>query len=175
MLFPDVLLTPRLKLRPIAPSDAQPIFDGYAQDGQVTRFLTWRPHTSLAQTVSYVADCMAATSSRTYVLAERSSERVIGALAVRRTNRHAVDVGYVLERPCWGQGLMTEALSEVARWALGQEHIWRFWAVCDVENLGSARAMEKAGLSREGVLRRWIIHPNMGDAPRDCLVLAHVR
>ncbi len=117
-MFPDGLLTPRLQLRPIAPRDARPIFDGYAQDREVTRFLTWRPHTTLSQTEAYVADCMAATSSRTYVLAERSSERVIGALAVRRTNRHAFDVGYVLERPSWGQGLMTEALTEVTRWAL---------------------------------------------------------
>ena len=100
-MFPDGLLTPRLHLRPIAPRDAKPIFDGYAQDCEVTHFLTWRPHTTLSQTEAYVADCMAATSSRTYVLEERSSERVIGTFAVRRTNRHAFDVGYVLERPSW--------------------------------------------------------------------------
>ena len=174
-MFPDGLLTPRLHLRPIAPRDAKPIFDGYAQDREVTRFLTWRPHTALWQTESYVADCMAATSSRTYVLEERSSERVIGALAIRRTNNHAFDVGYVLERPSWGRGLMTEALAEVTRWALNQKGIWRLWTVCDVENVGSSRVMEKAGLSREGVLRRWIFHPNVSDEPRDCLVMAKVR
>ena len=174
-MFPDGLLTPRLHLRPIAPRDAKPIFDGYAQDREVTRFLTWRPHTALWQTESYVADCMAATSSRTYVLEERSSERVIGAFAIRRTNNHAFDVGYVLERPSWGRGLMTEALAEVTRWALNQKGIWRLWTVCDVENVGSSRVMEKAGLSREGVLRRWILHPNVSDEPRDCLVMAKVR
>ncbi len=173
-MFPDGLLTPRLQLRPIAPRDARPIFHGYAQDREVTRFLTWRPHTTLSQTEAYVADCMAATSSRTYVLVERASERVIGAFAVRRTNGHAFDVGYVLERPSWGRGLMTEALTEVTRWALSQKGIWRLWTVCDVENVGSSRVMEKAGLSREGVLRRWIIHPNTSDEPRDCLVMAKV-
>ena len=35
--------------------------------------------------------------------------------------------------------------------------------------------MEKAGLEREGVLRRWGVHPNMGDAPRDCISYAKVR
>ncbi len=174
-MFPDGLLTQRLHLRPIAMRDARPIFEGYAQDPQVTRFLTWRPHETLSQTESYVADCMAATSTRTYALVERSSERVVGAFAVRRTNAHAFDVGYVLERPSWGRGLMTEALAEVARWALSQDGIWRFWSVCDVENVGSVRVMEKAGLLREGVLRRWIIHPNVSDEPRDCFVLAKVR
>jgi [ribosomal protein S5]-alanine N-acetyltransferase len=71
----------------------------------------------------------------------------------------------VLARPTWGQGLMTEALSEVVGWALRQPGIWRIGDVCDVENLASARVMEKAGLEREGVLRRWGVHPNLGEVP----------
>ena len=63
----------------------------------------------------------------------------------------------------------------MTRWALSQYGIWRLWSVCDVENAGSARVMEKAGLSREGLLRRWIIHPNLSDEPRDCFVLAKVK
>ena len=174
-MFPERLLTRRLHLRPIAPRDAQPIFDGYAQDPQVTRFLTWRPHTALSQTQAYVGDCMAATSSRTYVMTERAGERVIGALAMRRIHGHAVDVGYVLERSSWRQGPLTEALAEAARWALDEHDVRRFWAVCDAENVGSSRVLERAGLSREGVLRRWIIHPNGSDEPRDCLVMAKVK
>ena len=54
---------------------------------------------------------------------------------------------------------MTEALTEIVRWALAQPAIFRIGAVCDVENVRSARVMEKAGLIREGVLRRFLIHP----------------
>jgi len=39
----------------------------------------------------------------------------------------------------------------------------------------SARVLEKLGMSREGVLRRWIIHPNISAEPRDCYVYAKVR
>ncbi len=59
------------------------------------------------------------------------------------------------------------------RW--GRTDIWRFGDVCDVENVASARVMETAGLTREGVLRRWAVHPNLGDAPRDCWSFAKVR
>ncbi len=45
-MLPDGFRTDRLVLRPIAPEDAGPIFDAYAQDAEVTRFLTWRPHRS---------------------------------------------------------------------------------------------------------------------------------
>ena len=70
---------------------------------------------------------------------------------------------------------MSEALGEVARWAMRQPGIWRIGAVCDTENLASARVMEKAGLVREGVLRRWLIHPNVGSEPRDCFSYALTR
>ena len=70
---------------------------------------------------------------------------------------------------------MTEALAAATDWTLGQPGIWRISGVCDVENLASARVMEKAGLVREGVLRRWIVHPNLSDAPRDSFSYAKVR
>ena len=70
---------------------------------------------------------------------------------------------------------MTEALLEVVDWAMRQDSIWRIGAVCDIENPASARVMEKAGLRREGILRRWIIHPNIGSEPRDCFSYAKIR
>jgi RimJ/RimL family protein N-acetyltransferase len=70
---------------------------------------------------------------------------------------------------------MTEALTEIVQWALAQPAIFRIGSVCDVDNIGSARVMEKAGLVREGVLRQWLIHPNISKEPRDCFSYARVR
>jgi [ribosomal protein S5]-alanine N-acetyltransferase len=70
---------------------------------------------------------------------------------------------------------MTEVLVEVVTWALKQPSVFRISAVCDVENIASARVMEKAGLLREGLLRRWLMHPNVSDEPRDCFSYARVR
>jgi ribosomal-protein-alanine N-acetyltransferase len=174
-MFPNAFQTARLILRPIAPADARSIFDGYAQDPDVTRFLTWRPHTRIEQTEAYVARCLEAVSSRTYVITGRGAEKLLGAFDLRHSGRFRLGYGYVLARSSWGQGLMTEALTEVAGWALSQPDIWRIGDVCDVENLASARVMEKAGLTCEGVLRRWMTHPNACDEPRDCFSYAKVR
>jgi ribosomal-protein-alanine N-acetyltransferase len=176
-MFPDVFRTARLTLRPIALEDASPIFDGYAQDRKVTRFLIWRPHRNRDDTVAYITGCMAAPShlSRTYVLLGRDDHQVRGSIHLRREAPHRLGVGYVLGQPWWGQGLMTETLVEVVRWALSQDAIWRIGAVCDVENVASARVMEKASLAKEGILRRWIMHPNVSDLPRDCFSYARVR
>lgn len=176
-MLPDRLETARLTLRPLARGDALAIFVGYAQDPEVVRYLIWRPHRRLAETEAYIAGCLAepATRSRTYALIGREDGRLIGAFAMRRPEPHRLDCGYVLGHPFWGRGLMTEALAETVRWAIAEAEIWRIGAVCDIDNIASARVMEKAGLAREGLLRRWLVHPNLGPEPRDCYSYALTR
>jgi len=176
-MLPETFQTERLILRPIAPTDGDAIFEGYAQDAEVTRFLVWRPHRDRAETEAYIARCLATPTNeaRTYVLTGRDDGRVRGALDLRWPASHRLEFGYVLARPWWGQGLMTEALTEVVRWALARPGIFRVGAWCDAENIGSARVMEKAGLIREGVARRWWRPPNIEGDPRDCYVYAITR
>lgn len=60
-------------------------------------------------------------------------------------------------------------------WSLMQPSIFRVYAECDVENTASARVLEKVGMSRERILRKWIMHPNVSDGLRDCLRYAIVK
>ena len=110
-----------------------------------------------------------------YVLAGRQDGALRGVFEFRHAEPHRFGFGYALARAFSGQGLMTEALAAVVEWALAQPGVWRIGDVCDVDNIASARVMEKAGLVREGVLRRWAVHPNIGDEPRDCVSYAKVR
>src|SRR5437667_8436856 len=73
------------------------------------------------------------------------------------------------------QGLMGEAVTAMVEWALAQPMIYRVWAICDVDNVASARLFERVGMEREGVLRRWLVHPNLSEAPRDCLCYSIVK
>jgi [ribosomal protein S5]-alanine N-acetyltransferase len=67
---------------------------------------------------------------------------------------------------------MTEIVRVLIDWALSQPSIYRVSAVCDSENLASARVMEKAGMQREGLVHRGVLHPNISDEPRDCWLYA---
>lgn len=67
---------------------------------------------------------------------------------------------------------MPEAVGAVIGWALNRENIYRVWAACDVDNATSIRVLEKVRMQREGLLRRWVVHPNIGKEPRDCYVYA---
>jgi [ribosomal protein S5]-alanine N-acetyltransferase len=63
-----------------------------------------------------------------------------------------VELGYALARAYWGRGFATEAGTAVVAWALERPEIHRVWAVCDAENVASARMLEKLGMRREGPL-----------------------
>ncbi len=57
MTPPETLETPRLRLRLPVPEDAAAIFTQYAQDREVTRYLTWRPHASIEATREFLRRC----------------------------------------------------------------------------------------------------------------------
>jgi len=97
-MFPEHLETARLLLRPIAPIDAVPIFDGYAQDPEVTCVLTWRPHSDITETEAHIARCVIETLSKTYVLIGKRDGKVIGSFALRGAAPHCLGYGYVLAR-----------------------------------------------------------------------------
>ena len=174
-MFPKAFSTARLLLRPIQADDAAAIFNSYGHDAEVTRFLTWRPHESIEATNGFVQACLNAETSHTYMVTLPATGEVVGVFDLRTPSKTRVEFGYALARSHWGQGLMTEALTEVVEWALRQPSIWRIGAVADIENIGSMRVMEKAGLKREGVLRRWLVHPNTSPDPRDCVSFAATR
>jgi len=168
LMLPDQFTTARLTFTPLASQDAPLIFNTYAQDMEVARFMTWRPHKSPVETEAYVTSALSG-SSHTYLLRDKADGRLHGVFEVRQPAPHWLGYGYLLARPSWGKGLMVEALAAVVGWGLCQSDIWRIGDVCDVDNLASARVMEKAGLAREALLRRWTMHPNISGEPRDCI------
>jgi len=106
---------------------------------------------------------------------ERAADKQVMGMMIARVDAGKWELGYVLARQHWGRGFMTEALKELIAWALKQKDIYRIWAVCDVDNLASARVMEKSGMQREGILRRWSVHPNLSAEPRDSYCYAIVK
>jgi RimJ/RimL family protein N-acetyltransferase len=174
---PERIETERLVLRIPKFTDAAVLFDTYMQDPEVTRYVMWRPHTSIDQTIEFLKGCIAAWEGERrfpYVILLKGSDNPIGMVDFHITGT-IVGIGYVMGRAYWGKGYMPEAVQIIVNWALEQPSIYRVCADCDVENTASARVMEKVGMQREGVLRRYSIHPNINDEPRDCYLYAIVK
>ena len=176
-MIPTLLKTSRLRLRLPSLDDAVEICGRYATDPEVTRYMVWRPHSRLADTHAFLHRTIAAIEAGTeaqWVIERQGLELPIGMIGFRLAG-HAAELGYVLERPCWGRGYVTEAAKALVDWALGEPTIYRVWAVCDVEHRASARVLEKMGMEREGLLRRSTVLPNLSAEPRDCWCYARVK
>ena len=177
LALPDQLTTARLVLREPRLSDAAAFFEAYTQDIEVARYMTWRPHTALAETEAFIAYCMrgwASGSSRPYVVVRRGDDVPIGMLEARLFP-HSVDLGYVLQRKHWGQGFMPESINALCDAALALPACFRIQATCDAENRASARTLEKSGFAYEGKLARHTVLPNLDHEPRASLIYARCR
>ena len=173
---PEVLETPRLRIRKLVEEDAQVLFDRWAQDPEVTRFLPWSPDLSPEDALAYVRRCVASWEDGTrfaWILEDRETGAVVGHIAAY-LSEYAAELTYLMARDSWGKGLMVEAVDAVSGWFLSLPAIYRIWAVVDTENLASARVLEKASFAREGTLRRSITCPNVSATPRDAFMYARV-
>jgi len=62
-------------------------------------------------------------------------------------------LAYVLARAYWRQGIMTEALQALLRFGFDTKNLNRIEAEVAVDNIASARTLEKLGFQEEGILR----------------------
>jgi ribosomal-protein-alanine N-acetyltransferase len=180
--LPETLETERLLLRRPRLADAPVVLEAWGQDPEVTRYIGWETHRTVADSEAYLTAQEEAWSKgeghRAWLIEERSAPHPVGAIGITFEGAGLrAWLGYVLARRCWGRGLMTEALVEVSRASFGlAPRLHRLWAVCDVENAASARVLEKAGYAFEGVLRAWALAPNLdAERPRDCRCYARLR
>jgi RimJ/RimL family protein N-acetyltransferase len=68
--------------------------------------------------------------------------------------RVSAEIGYWLGERFWNRGIMTEAVRAVTEYGFEQFALTRIFAVPYATNVASHRVLEKAGYTREGLLRR---------------------
>ena len=166
-----IIETARLIMRRPVVEDAVPIFQRYASDPEVTRYLAWPRHTSLEDTAAFIdfsdAD-WAKWPAGPLLIFSRMNGTLLGGTGLGFTAARVAVTGYVLTREEWGKGYATEALAamvDVSR-SIG---VTRLSATCHVDHRASWRVMEKCGFTREGVLRRHTVLPNLSPEPVDVL------
>jgi RimJ/RimL family protein N-acetyltransferase len=153
------------------------MFVRYSQNPAVTRYMSWTPHRSIDDTLEYLERILGdnnAGRSCGYLIFSKETENLLGSVG-GIIEKHRMTFGYCLAQDAWGNGYATEAARSFVDVAFRHPEIMRIQAYCDLENRASARVLEKAGLSLEGTLRRYMVMPNLSDAPRDMFSYAIVR
>jgi RimJ/RimL family protein N-acetyltransferase len=102
-----------------------------------------------------------AATGRGFALAivDPGSDRPLGSIGCRMARATGVaDVGYWVAPDARGRGLATMALRTLTTWVFANLHPARIELLADPGNVASQRVAEKAGFSREGVLRSYHEH-----------------
>jgi RimJ/RimL family protein N-acetyltransferase len=74
-------------------------------------------------------------------------------LALTSWEQGIAEIGYALTSDAQGRGLMAPALTDLLAELFGQTAIERLEARCSVDNVASQHVLDKAGFTREGLLR----------------------
>ena len=144
-----VLKTERLTLRAWLPEDLDDLFE-YASVPGVGEMAGWAHHTDrwVSQTVlNHFIE-----GKKTFALVYHG--KVIGSLGVENyrekrfpefAEKRCRELGFILSKTYWGQGLMPEAVNEVLRWLFEEKGLDAVFCGHFLRNTASARVQEKCG------------------------------
>lgn len=153
-----------LLLRPFLESDAQAMYDNWASCPDNVLHVTWDAHESPEVTKQSIARWVENYQNLDFykwaICLKENPDSVIGDISVVDMDEavNACEVGYILSKDYWGQGLMTEALKAVLNYLLQDAGFNRVTARFVTANPASGRVMAKAGMSYEGTFRQAVLH-----------------
>ena len=99
-------------------------------------------------------------------------EEVIGGIGVK-INQHRSyigEIGYFIDEAYWGQGIATEAVRLLEIICFEELKMTRIELLMLPENIASERVATKSGYSKEGILKKALVHKD--GSKRDCLLYA---
>ncbi|MEK6276073.1 MAG: GNAT family N-acetyltransferase [Actinomycetota bacterium] len=155
----DVLLRP--------PTEADiPAVTAACQDEELVRFLPRFPSPYRDQDArEWIASCNSSEASRDFLIVNAAGGDLLGAIGVRLGEIGAI--GYWIAKEARGRGIATRATRLLSRWALKDGGVQRLQLMTDPTNIASQRVAEKAGFTREGILRA---HTAFAEGRRDSVI-----
>lgn len=163
MKAPEYIETSRLVIRRPQPADAEAIFERYASDRDVTRYLGWPAHDSVDETRTFLEFSDAEWDrwpAGPYLALSRADGTLLGGTGFGFETPYRAVTGYVFAKDAWGRGYATEALHAMVEIGRGTG-VRRLYALCHPDHRPSWRVLEKCGFVREGRLRQYAEFPNL--------------
>lgn len=146
------LETKRLFLRRFVVEDAKAMFENWASDSENVRYVTWDPHpnpqVTQASIERWLLHYQEENSYKWAICKKENPKQAIGDISVvsQDPQKEICEVGYILGKNFWGQGIMTEALKAVLHFLLLEVGFKEVQAKYVSLNPASGRVMEKAGM-----------------------------
>lgn len=146
------ILTERLELRPFEIGDLKDFYE-YAKEPGVGEAAGWPHHQSIEESLRILELFIA--ERKTFAIVYIETGCVIGSLGLEESHfppdfkplETSRELGYVLKKEYWGQGLMSEAVHGAILYCFGALHLDVLTACHFPDNQRSQRVIEKAGFT----------------------------
>lgn len=167
------LETPRLILRKFTLSDAEDMYQNWASDPLVTRYLAWKTHANIEITNSILQEWVENYQKDNFynwAIVLKEGNKLIGSIGIVRIDDQAesVEVGYCISKNYWKKGLVSEALGKVIDYFFQEIHANRIEATHHIDNPASGKVMRKNGLIPEGIRRE--VYKNLDGSFSDMII-----
>lgn len=150
--------TERLILRRFSKDDAQAMFDNWASDAEVTKFMTWPPYGKVEDAKGYLeyVENSYANGELYWAIVLKEVGDPVGSISVVNMNEavKSMEIGYCLGGKWWHKGITSEAFAAVIKFLFENTDVNRIEAKHDTNNPNSGKVMLKCGLKYEGTLRQ---------------------
>jgi len=148
--------TERLLLRRINIDDAKVMFESWASDADVTKYMRWKTHKDI-ETTKYVIDLWLKEYERddTYRwgIVYKDKGELIGAIDIVSFDKDTqkAQIGYCIAKKYWNKGITTEALKAVIEYLFSKTDVKKIESWHHVDNLASGKVMQKSGMEFKSV------------------------
>jgi ribosomal-protein-alanine N-acetyltransferase len=152
-----IIETERLILRGPKPKDLQRIYDIHS-DPEVMKYYGVIPYDSVEKAqkhLDWLISLHTENKGLRPVITVKNEDAYIGDVGYYdyESKHHRAEIGYILAKEYWGNGMMTEALEAMLRFGFNEMGLNRVQALIDPRNNASLRVVEKHGFRYEGTFR----------------------
>ena len=150
--------TERIILRRFTKEDALFMFNNWANDPVVTKYMTWFAHENTETSLSVINSWIEQYEQLNWyqwAIVLKDINEPIGSIGVVRSKDEdlSAEMGYCIGRKYWHKGYTSEALSRVLKFLFDDVGYNRISAIHDIRNPNSGLVMKKCGMKYEGTLR----------------------
>ena len=151
--------TERLILRAFKESDAKLMFNNWASDDRVTKYLTWKSHENIENTITICKlweEQSKEKDNYLWAIVLKENNNPIGSIGLVELfeETRCGEIGYCIGYDYWGKGIIKEAIEAVVKY-LKLAGFVRLQAVHDVKNPNSGKVLLKTEFEKEGILKKY--------------------
>ena len=166
-----------LMLRDIELSDAPHLFYRLTSRPNVMRYLPFKVHGTVQDAEELIRFYHAARPQgvRALAIVHKEAPDLLKGTIGMAVNGHAIMLALKIAPTRGSMGIGRMVSVNFVHWLLAHGQIKRVWAYTDIDNKGVANLLMKIGAKCEGLLRKYEVHPNISDEPRDCYIWSFIK